>query len=70
MTERIKATTASPAEVEAIRKLMELYAKSLGPNETIETVYKGGKARVTKMEGRFHAAIDIAVDEIPLEEEP
>lgn len=57
---RLKDTTATPEQVEAIRKLMEVMAELEG--KTVEDVYTpGSTVRVTKSEGFYHAAIDVPV---------
>lgn len=43
---------------------MEVFAESLGEGETFEHVYRSGKARVTRQDGRFHAAIDVAIEDM------
>lgn len=62
MTEdRFKATTATPEQVEAIRKFMEVMARLEG--KSVEDVYTpGSSVRVTKVEGRYHAAVDVPID--------
>lgn len=64
MTDRFKATTASPEAVDAVRKFMKAFAESLSEGETFEQVYKSGNARVTRQDGRFHAAIDVAIEDL------
>ncbi|MHA3793056.1 hypothetical protein [Sphingomonas sp. YL-JM2C] len=59
--ERFKATTATAEELAAITKFMELIAQLEG--QTIDDLYKPGSSiRVTKQEGKFHAAIDVPID--------
>lgn len=59
--ERFKATTATPEQVEAIRKFMEVMAQLEG--KSVEDVYTpGSSVRVTKVEGRYHAGIDMPID--------
>ena len=66
MTNRMIATTAIPEEVAAIEKFMRVFASSLEDGQSKEETYSGGrKFRVTKMGGRFHAAIDVAIVDIP-----
>lgn len=58
---RLKATTATAEEQAAIEKLMELMAQLEG--KTIEDLYTPGSiVRVTKQEGKYHAAIDVPID--------
>lgn len=59
--ERFKATTATADEQAAIAKLMELMAQLEG--KTIKDLYTPGSIfRVTKQEGKYHAAIDVPID--------
>jgi hypothetical protein len=59
--DRFTATTATPEQVEAIRKFMEVMAQLEG--KSVENIYTpGSSVRVTKSEGKYHAAIDVPID--------
>ena len=59
--DRFKMTTATAEEQAAIEKFMELMAHLEG--KTIEDLYRpGSKLRVSKMDGKYHAAIDVPIE--------
>lgn len=61
--DRLVATTATPEEVEIITKFMEIMAKLEG--KSLEDLYTPGSSlRVTKIEGKYHAAIDLPADDV------
>ena len=64
---KIRASTVTPEMTEAMRRTMGQLVKGMGDGETWESVFPGGNCRVQKIEGKYHAAISIDEDAVPIE---